>query len=131
MKRGFPRPLMRVEKSKRDDNWKPRSLPIPYSSRIDNIAHWHYGRLKECTTFKKCIVCGDDVPEDIVWIYRSFSSIEPDSGPFHEGCKKQTVTLCPFIADKPARYNWSQESWAEVGPIIRGKYRKGHDESEN
>ena len=131
MKRGFPRPMIEWPELKSDkfsDKWqewwrhKTRRLPIPYSAQEDNLSQLHGGRVKDCTSFRNCIVCGDWCPDDEVWAYKNGSNgwIQ-DSGPFHEKCVRLTMKMCPMVQCRPDSYLFEKVSWAEVGPLIRGK----------
>lgn len=135
MKRGFPRPRaikypvttwqLSVDQREKYDG---KNFPVPYSARSEtDLAKLHDGRVGECITFCRCIVCGDDVEPDedgMVMVYRnSVGSLVEDSGPFHEKCAILTQKLCPVIKERgPMGYTWKKESWSDVGPLIRGKH---------
>lgn len=131
MKRGLPRPMMDwnelksfrfSEEEQKDWRSRPRRLPVPYSSYEDDLARLHTGRVKDCTSFRNCIVCGDWCPDDKVWAYiNGNNGWVQDSGPFHEKCMKMTVKLCPMVKAHPDAYAFQEISWAVIGPIIRGK----------
>lgn len=129
MKRGFPRPQTLVEtttppsrRTAYQKKWLGISYPHPYTARADLISRLHYGRVFECITFKKCIVCGKHVKGNKVWTYRDGDRLTPDSGPFHEKCVKLTQALCPFVAVTKGRFAWQEEDWHVVGPLIRLSY---------
>lgn len=135
MKRGFPRPRFQIERltgwySYNFDNsgidkseWEGKAFPHPYSAQDDNLAQVCPARVKECTQFKKCVVCGEHVEGDFVWVYRSevTQSLKQDSGPFHEKCKTLTQKMCPAVRSQTSTITFDLEKWSDVGPIIRGR----------
>lgn len=125
MKRGYPRPQMRVEKCSVDvpdkARWSGRSYPVPYSARTDKISRIHYGRINECITYRKCIVCGNVVDLDsdgniIALLDRGRVGVE--SGPFHEKCARLTANLCPVIARDEERKKMDEKEYIRFGFTI-------------
>lgn len=134
MKRGFPRPTMYVREIQSwrytDDERNTMShqtYPVPYTAHDDSLARLHVGRVKDCTSFRNCIVCGEWCPDDEVWVYlNGVNGYVEDSGPFHEKCMRLTQAKCPMVKHSIAddggdSYRFQKVSWAQVGPIIRGK----------
>lgn len=104
--------------------YEHRAYPHPYSSRDDDIATLHNGRVGYCISRCMCIVCGLKVETDTdgrVWIYRnSQGGLVEDSGPFHEKCMRLTISMCPVI--KFRNFSWELAVWDDVGPLIRGAH---------
>lgn len=133
MKRGFPRPQLKVSRmqnfrfsEEEQGRYGNRQYPIPYTAMDGDLSRVDPARVVECAQYKKCIVCGKHVEGDIVWVYRNGSNgWVPDSGPFHKKCKDLTIAMCPMVrrsyeTENGESYQWREESWKAVGPLIRG-----------
>jgi len=147
MKRGYPRPQMRVEKISADvdkERWGNRSYPIPYSARTNLISRIHYGRTIECITYRKCLVCGtvvdlDDDGKVIVLLDRGMIGVE--SGPFHEKCARLTARLCPVVARdierrtaeeiKLTRFGFSTHDWKQARETMKRKFHEMYKAKED
>lgn len=132
MKQGFPRPRFNLKEVKgwyitarmsKDElqSLVNKSYPHPYSARDNDLADVDPGRIKQCTYFKLCMVCGLKVDGDKVWVYRNSEGLNADSGPFHEKCMRLTQKLCPAVRTGIEKFKWSFDDWDDVAPIIRGK----------
>lgn len=123
MKRGFPRPTIRLGNNFRTRSWGPkwsnRTYPIPYSASIHNIAVLDDDRAHECMLNKLCSVCGLGIEEDFIHLIIDTEAtvytdlIMNDSGPLHQKCAIMAFTLCPQLAIRP-RYQHAVASWTEV-----------------
>lgn len=131
MKRGFPRPQMRVEKCMTNDpnttgsmgygeKWDDRTYPVPYTA-ANYISTLHSGRAGECVMFKRCFACGEPVEGDEVMVLRMTGKIFSESGPFHDKCATITAKLCPHIATG-TKYTFARESWESVRDAIKTHY---------
>src|SRR5690348_10568755 len=117
MKRGFPRPLTKIEKTSSNPRrgktsygrkWDGRNYPHPYAATEDNLARISTGRKAECVKFKRCMNCGEPVKEEVVGLIlynpkskvggRFDDYIHHESGPYHFKCLVQSMTMCPHLA---------------------------------
>lgn len=140
MKRGFPRPLTKIEKTSSNlsrsarnttgsygKKWDGRNYPHPYAATEENLARISTGRKAECVKFKRCMNCGEVVKEDIVGLilYNPRSRmgmkfddfIHHESGPYHFKCLIQSMTMCPHLATNK-RFMAGSGEWSVVKPLI-------------
>ena len=136
MKRGFPRPLTKIEKTHSNPRrgktsygkkWDGRNYPHPYAANEDNLARIHEGRKFECVKFKRCLNCGEPVKEDVVGLLlynpnsrlgtRFNDYIHSEAGPYHFKCLRQSISMCPHIATTQ-RFIAGSGEWKVVKPMI-------------
>ena len=108
MKRGLPRPLIKVDTfewhTDPDPKWIGRRFPMPYTSREEDIGLIHDGRAKECVDFRKCFVCGNHVDGTPWVLYKDVEGVGSDhgeAGPYHKVCLDIAMKMCPHIAEGP------------------------------
>lgn len=115
MKRGFPRPRTYVGKTSRHPSrgsygkrWNSKTYPHPYTASDDAVSNISEGRVRECTTFKRCGTCGEPVDDDLVGliIYNTHSPkikskdwLHAESGPYHFKCLVLNFTMCPHLVE--------------------------------
>lgn len=136
MKRGFPRPTAdiddeRVEK-RWGKKWNKRRYPWPYTASDFYIGESNNTRPRECIDEKLCGNCGIKVEEDLVHVIitnepRSFDYVWYESGPFHEKCVLQVLTLCPaisevFLDDGTKKYEHALAPWGMVAPMMLASF---------
>jgi hypothetical protein len=138
MKRGFPRPVTKVENIQTsslkhmNEIYGNRPYPHPYTARIDKISRMHFGRVRECIIFRKCSVCGNPVkPDELgeVTVILDRGDFSADSGPFHEKCAVLAKIKCPLIATQGSRFTIAKRKWANAQPSMRKaySYNYGHE----
>lgn len=140
MKRGFPRPTVKIGKLATyslvsrglQDKYGNRTYPIPYSARTDKISRVRYGRIRECQSFKRCVVCGDSVKDQEVMMLMTYGMVGPDSGPFHPKCAKLTEAMCPVVKEQMKsgpnknlqRFSWERMDW----PLAQARLRRAYED---
>ncbi len=144
MYKGFPRPRITVEKfsgswtyAKVEDNpdaikheiekGEGKEYPHPFSASDSNISILDNARVYQCATQKLCIVCGEFVFGEKVWVYYYGGDLQSDAGPIHEKCMRLTENLCPAMRvdqthGEPGRiYEWREVVWRDVQQRIIAK----------
>lgn len=112
MEKGFPRPVVYVDKTTtntecEDPNdygswgkeWDNRNYPMPYTAEDTFIAALSNTRAFECVQNKLCFVCGEHVDDDLVGLIADSKDwIHRESGPFHFKCLHLSFITCPYLA---------------------------------
>lgn len=130
MQRGFPRPQIQIAKCGTlynqesnswggyGESWDNKTYPVPYTAESDAISVLNSDRMEECANHKLCVVCGDDVTEEIVSVMFKDGAVFSESGPFHEKCARLTEKMCPHIAISQGQYEFKRVPWVSVNSEI-------------
>lgn len=89
------------------------------------VQRLHFGRVKDCIKFRKCIVCGENVAPDAdgkVYACLDYGAVVPDSGPFHEKCMRLTQTMCPVVKMQTQRFTFAKVEWKTLRPKMIKKF---------